>query len=424
MSFVRLEVRARDLMPARVDGGRIRFDEPCLKDVHVALSSRIFSCFGVPFSVRLNGAQTTVILNRNSLTKRFHVSERLIEEAQSEDDLKQLALYRLFQSGLLPKNRDFFLSADDYRLDASIFTGREILAYETKELPLFESRRSTVIKARLPDGELVACKIFEETAKTDQMIAILREFCGKPGIVDLRGVLRYRSSLGKKMVATFHSLYHTNLNARIIDKTPIPEEIKIGYVRQLFMGLRSLDGAAHFDLKPPNIFLANERLVLGDLEFMWRPFRLDQPNGGGTRYYYPPERFSHGALKIDKYDVWAAGMIILMIFVHPKWPGISWLDNKKIKAVTQQEMRENGVGESNLSDNFLDDVRKDLEFAAIGKMICQEAVDQIIARCELTEHQRTLVTNMFMVDVHQRWTVRQAEAYFLKNIDESIRKVK
>jgi len=76
---------------------------------------------------------------------------------------------------------------------------------------------------------------------------------------------------------------------------------------------------AHLDIKPENIVIDEQRLLLIDFE---HAHFAPQANGEdhfaaeqGTKHYQPPESEKRGAQVTQKFDVWALGCVLLEVFI-------------------------------------------------------------------------------------------------------------
>lgn len=353
------------------------------------------------FTVLIDGVEDVVWINAKSLKARFKVSNRLLNEAALRDDLMSLVRYHLLEQKLSwgPElyqdiGSDLHLSAKDYTLTEGIYIGKNLLAFGIKKSLIGSGGFAKVKKARMWSGEIVArriCVLNEKNqGRVEKTIQLMEKLKGAPGIIDLLGVVRYKSLKGEQKVVTFHTLYKENLNDLLFKSQTreIPEEMKLSYADQLFKALLSLKGA-HGDIKPANIVVDGPRLVLIDLE-MHLASDERSTNDLGTPLWVSPELIQDSMkggkteIVVNKHDVWATGIILYYLFTYPKINQFSW----------QQE------------NNIID-----LIFA-----IHQHRIANYIDYSRLSEEKKELLRKMIVVDPQKRCTIQEAAEYFHQKI--------
>lgn len=338
------------------------------------------------FQVLHGGKEEWVRLDSKALMHGFQISDKLLGRAAQECSLLKLALLKFLdvRSGMPLLN--VHLGAKDYRLTHPVYIGMKGgLFYGIKD-SLFQRGGSADLKIALnAEKQPITRRIHylkqNEMESARKFVANMQALCGRPGIIPLYDVCCYVSTKGEIKLVSFHPLYEMDLLARF--RRPISEEDIIGYASQLFIGLLSIEGA-HCDLKPENILLRGKELVLCDLEHVQYKDGTYQ-EAFGTANWMPPEMFREKRVIVSKYDVWAAGIILLCLFTSPKIVFPDWM----MKLCSE------------------DDVKM---------LVTQEKIDRLIHSAKLTEHQRILIKNMFRVDVELRWTIQEAAAYFRRYI--------
>ncbi len=371
----------------------------CFKDLEdpayrIALTTRCGCCLApqnknnsCSFTVLCEGKPKVVSLNKKSLKHRLKISERLLEKGVLEDNLMRLVCVKFFQNDFSLARQyvtQGHFSAKDYGLDGSIYIGDGITAMGIKKSLIEKGGFAKVKKAVTSEGEALARRICALDNKHKQIILksveTMKRLCGRTGLIDLRGIVSYRSLKGENKIVTFHRLYPTDLFKRLNAKLAIPFETKIAFARQLFTALRSLDGA-HGDLKPENILIDGDQLVLTDFDF-YRSKGETKPHFLESYKWAPPEALLEKNIVVEKLDVWAAGLILFYLFTN----GTPYI------RIFPWQLKNYG------SNAFT--------------LFPQKTIDSMIEDAPLSPLMKELVSNMVVINVANRWTVEEADCYF------------
>lgn len=345
-------------------------------------------------------------IDRAELMTRFHVSEQLVQRAELVDTLMSVIRYELLKNNELleEKNKDrleqllrkdstnnrgytFRFSAKDYNLPQAIFLTRSQLFFSEKQC-IFDNGSTKIKLAKTRDGGLVARRVqsiqtLKENCRATDTIKTLRKLQGLPGIIDLQGEFQYITSTGKEKIATYHSLFQCDLltflsTYSVSDKSLI-RSLCLGYASQLLTALKALPGA-HGDLKPDNILLNGERLVLTDFEY-YRPPEKSGPHGAGTIGWNAPETFQQEVdIDCKKLDVWGAGQILYYLFCYPNVPSLPW----------------HGPSiELKFSNDFM-----------------EKTLAERLSSPQLSYYKKILLSHMLIISPAERWSIDEAETYF------------
>ena len=389
-----------------------------------------------PFTVSLEGRATKVWIDETSLETRFSVSRTQIKAASSNDNLWEIirAVKTAMESpqlrldippgdSLCPKEEreekegplpslppeskaeslirraklsrvGCYIPAFEARSLDSMYVCRDLIAYKIKKSLIDVGSSAKLKKARLADGTLLARRVVivtpDKKLKVERTIKHIQRFKDNPHVAACLGIFDYASKNRNKVV-TLHPLYEQDLCKFFLFGPPLDlsESTRLGYIRQLLEGLLSIQGD-HGDLRPENILLKGDTLVLHDFEYFvgWEE-QIEDGAEIPCGFWSPPEITPTERRQFErkKLDSWAAGFILSYLFSYPH------IDAFPLHA-------------------------------SINRSFDQKYLDKYFARSPLSDSRRYLVSRLARINPTERFTIEEALAYFNTHIAKDADNIK
>ncbi len=345
-----------------------------------------------PFTVSVKGVNQKVWVIKNSLKKRFKVTDQEINEAKQNDDLgslfKNVILSLQKEQRLIEeakaKNEPVYLSRKEYPLNRGVYVTGDLVAYKVPKSCFKNGSSARIKKAELADGTPIVLRVATITKENEEKIKrttdCFERFKDNPYVVKCLGYIVCKSSRGVRKLVSLHPPMR-DLNLVNNSEFPKTEEERVRFARRLLEGLHSLKGE-HGDLRLENILIRDDgQLFLHDFEY----FIAEEEEIKGRaifpyNWWCSPEMLLQNRWVKMKGDPWALGYILYYIF-------------------------------RNISDIFPCHARY------YPKITTKQIIQQVLDAARFQGPKRTLIEGLLEMDPQKRWTVEAALRYFNEHID-------